>query len=104
MGVTLICTFYPKECIHEKVLPYLNQYIETDGGSPLYCEVNGNHMSKAFYDKLNSVSHYFKSVDAHAIENVNDLFEFSRDAAPAGLTNYIVDNYRDGLVLVVWVR
>lgn len=104
MGTTLYCTYYPNECINDKVLPFLK--VDKDDGINSI-ELNGKHLTSEFYSEIKKLSDYNEEVYAYIFNEVStqELFDFaSSDMCPPALTDYITDNFEDGLVLIIWCR
>ncbi len=104
MGATLYCSYYPEECINDKVLPYLRVYDELPYGT---LDLNGKHLTSEFYSEIKKLSDYNEEVYAYIFNKVStqELFDFaSSDMCPPALSDYITNNFEDGLVLIIYCR
>ena len=106
MGVTLYCSYYPKECDNKKVIPYLDCLYED-------FELNGKHMPEGFYDELGNYAEEVKEfspsgnswTDYWIFRDTEKLFKFCENkSCPESLSNHIVHYFEPDHVFIIWKR
>ena len=96
MGVTLYYGYYPKECNHPKVLPYLSREA---------CDDCSGKLDISFYDMCRTFAEYHEDCACWVFSNVVELFYFaSKEVVPACLTDYITKHYEDDVIFIIWKR
>ena len=97
MSVDLHYQYYPVECIHPRVLPYLNMELD------LWCD--GNRMPEGFYMTCDQYGDWDEQNDCWIFMEANKLFEFARRAeVPDVIASYITVYYNSDEVFILWKR
>ena len=100
MGVSFYGEYYTKECIHEKVLPFLTLECAEDITMP-------KSQHKKFIETVRKFSTiYFEKPACYVFENSEKLFSFAADKnVSAGLATYITDYYTEEVpIFVIWIK
>lgn len=100
MGVDLYYGYYPKKCNDPEIIPYLDTDVtEFDSW------MNGKHQHVDFYNDVRECSIENKENNCFIFDDATKLFDFaSRESCPVIMSDYITNNYQDGLVLILWGR
>lgn len=96
MGVTLYYGYYPKECNHPKVIPYLS--IED-------CNCCSGKLDISCYAMCRTFAEYNADGACWVFSDVTDLFYFaSNEVVPTCIATYITEHYEDDLIFIIWKR
>ena len=107
MGVTLYYGYYPKECNHKNVIPYLDCE---------FCyDMNGKHLPEEFYSLCNEIGEWNQRGLCWVFSDRAKLYEFCADqSVPAEINDYVADPYdicddyetvyKDDDIFIIWKR
>lgn len=109
MGVTLYYGYYPKECNHKNILPYLNS------DSDICEDINGK-LGEEFYKLCNEYGNWNEKAQCWVFFDRAKLYEFCADqSVPATISDYVVDPYeydwlddeeefKEDDIFIIWKR